>query len=377
VSETTLVERLSEALREAWRRRRSLGGASAQKSANVPKAELLFMRARAMARTGEFDMAARLYQDAVELEPRFSEALERHGELLDITGQSSLAHEKYETARRVRAGIRPGPADRHFVLRQRGHFLGEIMAYDAVLKSLKKNTLPYLARGNAYLAAGWPEKALVDYDRAIRLKRNLPEAIALKGEALSMLGRYPEAIQAFDAAHGARPRDADILNGRGIARMALGLVSEANADWQQQFQLLQGNSQAQACVALRLADYAKAAPLLEVAIQKDPDDPYWRLYYLTALRRLGRPAAPTGEFTTSTWPGPLLAYHEGRSTEAELLAQADTDGRRAEALFQLGIVTFDRDPKAAADCWRQVVECAAPSLIEYGAARNELSRLAS
>jgi len=376
VSNQGIVGRLVLGLRKAWRLR-GQGASLHGGGSNVPPSDLLYFRARAMARAGAFDMAARLYQDAVELEPRFSEALERQGEMLDIIGQSSLATEKYETARRIRAGIRPGPPDRHFVLRQRGHFVAEIMAYDAVVRSLKKNTLPYLARGNAYLAAGQPEKALDDYERALRLKRNLPEAIALKGEALLMLGRYADAIQAFDVAFGARPRDADILNGRGIARMALGQVNEANADWQQQFQLLQGNSRAQACVALRMADYATALPLLVSAIQKDPGDPYWQLYYLTALRRLGRPAAPTGNFAMATWPGPLLALHDNRSTEAELLAQADTQGRRAEAMFQLGVVAFDGNSKVAADHWKQVVEHASPSLIEYCAARNELSRLAS
>ena len=79
----------------------------------------------------------------------------------------------------------------------------------------------------------------------------------------------------------------------------------------------------------------------------------------------------------TVWPGPLLALHDGRSTEAEVLAQADAQGRRAEAQFQLGVMAFDRDSKAAAAYWKQVVEYAPPSLIEYGAARNELSRLAS
>ncbi|MBX9945510.1 MAG: tetratricopeptide repeat protein [Reyranella sp.] len=372
-----MVGRLFLGLREAWRLRDHRSPLPAGGIASdVDRSVLLYLRGRSIARAGAFEMAARLYQDAVALEPRFAEALERSGEMLDVTGQESLAREKYETARKIRAGIRPGPPDRHFVLRQRGHFVAEIMAYDAVLKSLKKNTLPYLARGNAYLAAGRPEKALEDYDRALRLKRKLPEALALKGEAFSMMGRHGEAIRMFDAALAARPDDPEVLNGRGIARMAMGSVDGANDDWRRQLRLLKTNAIARACVALRMADYGSALPLLDDAVLKEPTDPYWQLYRLTALCRLGRSAAATRKFDSTAWPRPLLDFHDGRSGEAEVMAQADTAGRRAEALFQFGVVAFAGDRKAAASRWQQVVDHATPSLIEYAAARNELSRLA-
>ena len=115
-----------------------------------------------MARAGDTAMAGRLYADAVVIEPTLAEAFEAHGEILDVVGQRDLSMKQYASARNARATLRPGTPDRHFALRQRGRFLAEIMAYEAVLRSLKKNALPHLARGNAYLAAGFPEKALAD-----------------------------------------------------------------------------------------------------------------------------------------------------------------------------------------------------------------------
>ncbi len=334
----------------------------------------LFLRARALARSGAFDLAAPLFGQAVDLDPTFDEAWEGWGEALDALGERSLALEKYETARRLRAGLRPGAPDRHFVLRQRGHFTAEILAYDAVVRSLAKNTLPYLARGNAYLVTGQAEQALADYERALRLKPGIPEITALKGEALAMLGRHSDALQAFDTALAARPNDAEILGGRAIVRIALGLVGEADADWRRQLQLLQGRPSASACVALRMADYGTALPHLEQALVKEPGDPYWLLYRLAARCRQGEPLDATSIPAVDAWPGPLLALHAGRMSVAEVLKLANTDGRRAEAAFQFGVLAVAQDPKAAGAHWQEIIDRSGPSLIEYAAARHELAR---
>jgi tetratricopeptide (TPR) repeat protein len=323
---------------------------------------------------GAFEFAASLYQKAIDLEPTLAEALEGLGEALDILGQTELAMEKYAAARQIRAGMRPGAPDRHFVLRQRGHFAAEVLAYDVVVRSLKKNALPYIGRGNAYLASGQPDEALADYNCALRLKRDLPAVAALKGEALSKLGRYEEAVRSFDTALKARPDDAEALGGRAIARIGFGLLEEAKADWRRQFQLLVGRASARACVALRMADWASALPELERALEKEPSDSYWHLYRLTARHRLGMPADLANLPSVGTWPGALLALYSGRTTPAEVMKRADTDGRRAEAMFQLGVLVFSRDRKAAEAYWKDLIEHSSPSLIEHAAARNELAR---
>ncbi|MDP1837948.1 MAG: tetratricopeptide repeat protein [Reyranella sp.] len=334
----------------------------------------LYFRAQALARVGAFDLAMPLYQRALDLEPMFDEALEGLGQALDVLGYIELAAEKYAAARRIRAETRLGAPDRHFVLRQRGHFRAEVLAYDNVIWSLKKNTLPYIARGNAFLASGQPDAALANYNQALRLKRDLPAVAALKGEALSILGRYSEAVESLSVAVEARPNDAEALGGRAIARLGLGLLGEANTDWRRQFELLQGRAAACACVALRMADWALALPELDRALEKEPHDPYWHLYRLTARRRLEMPADLADLPSIGGWPGALLALHAGRITPDEILKRADTDDRHAEAIFQLGVLAFDRDRKVAEAYWQELVERFPPSLIEHATARNELAR---
>jgi hypothetical protein len=123
-----------------------------------------------------------------------------------------------------------------------------------------------------------------------------------------------------------------------------------------------------------MADWALALPELETALMKEPRDPYWQLYRLAARHRLGMPADPAGIASIDTWPGPLLALHGGRIEPDEVLARADTDSRRAEAAFQLGVLALDRDRGAAETFWKDVVEGSSPALIEHAAARNELAR---
>ena len=335
-----------------------------------------FRKGRSEMRAGDFAGAALEFDKALSRLPDFADAVAARAEILDMQGNSDAARVEYERARQLWAAIRPGAPDRNYLFRRPGRFTFEIEAYDLVLRRIKSGILPLIARGNAFLVQGQGAEALESYERALKVKPNLPEVMALKGEALSAMGRYEEAIAAFDSALAIQPKDAERLNGRAIARMALGRVEEANADWRHQFELLPlEHAPARAYVALRMADYKAALPEIERALAKEPTDPYWRLYRLTALRRLGTSADPIEAPAGDAWPWPLVALHAGRMSEDEVLRRADTDGRRTEAAFQLAVVPSARDRRAVERHWKEVVERGTPALIEYAAARNELSRL--
>jgi tetratricopeptide (TPR) repeat protein len=372
---------LSEAVLERWRRAVDrLGSGCIHRLSKEGGATALYFRARASARAGDLEKAAQQFADLTDMDPTLTAALEGHGEVADRLGQSELARTKYDIARRLRAAVRRGAPDRPFVLRNRGPFPAEIAAYTSVLLSVKDRALPYVARGNALLAEGRAKLALLDYGCALSLKPDSHEITALKAEALLMLGRHEEALRAFDAALAARPDDAEIYGSRAIACLALGRHGAADADWRRQSELLPPErASARACVALRMADYEAALPELQQALEKEPGDPYWQLYRLTSLHRLGRPAGRAGleGIAGDAWPGPLLALHAGRLSANDALARADNEGRRAETLFQLGVIAWPQDRAEARRRWEEVVAGASPALIEHAAARHELARPAS
>jgi tetratricopeptide (TPR) repeat protein len=372
---------LSEAILETWRRAVDrLGSGCVHRLSKEGGANALYFRARASARAGDLEKAAQQFADLTEMAPTLTAALEGHGEVADRLGQSELARARYDVVRRLRSAVRRGAPDRPFVLRNRGPFPAEIAAYTLVLQSVKERALPYVARGNALLAEGRAGLALLDYGCALSLKPDLHEITALKAEALVMLGRYEEALGAFDTALAARPNDAEIHSGRAIACLALGRLGAADADWRRQSELLPPErASARACVSLRMADYEAALPALQLALEKEPGDPYWRLYHLTSLHRLGRTVGQPGleGLADDAWPGPLLALHAGQLSADDVLTRADNEGRRAEALFQLGIIAWPHDREEARRRWEQVAAGASPALIEHAAARHELARTGS
>ena len=325
--------------------------------------QALFRRGRHRMRSGEIESALEDFERAIELLPDFAEALASHAECLDMLGRVAPAQPEYEKARQLWAGQRAGAPDRCYLFRQQGRLTFEVESYELALKRIKTGSFPLSASGNALLARGRAEEALRFYDQGLKFKEKDPAILALKGEALSMLGRYRQAVDAFSSSLRANPRAPETLSGRAIAFAAMGRLDKANDDWRQQLSLLpEMQSAARACVALRLADHEAALPELERAIEKAPTDPYWRLYRLAALKRLGRPldamAMPGG---SAAWPHPLFDLLAGRVKPDAVLAAATTDARRAEALFQM-------------DRFKEVAERAPPAMIEYAAARNELSR---
>lgn len=372
MSASSILERIAGNLRPVLR----FGSVDEASHAHVGQQspEMLFLRGRALGRSGNLRHATKLFQDAVALDPNFADALEAEGEAWDLMGEGERARELFRTARAARARQIMGPPDRHYVLRQRGRFAAEILAYDSVVAALRKHSLPHLARGNAHLAAGRPAMALADYEQAQKLQPDLIDIHVVRGEAMIQLGRLEEATKEFDTVLAKRPRDAEALGGRAIARIGQGLVAEAGADWTAQAAVLAHRPAAVACIALRRAVYEEALPLLEKAVLSDPDYPYWPVYRAAAARRTGAAGALGSEAGVTGWPALLLAFHRGDVDAAAMLAKADTDGRRAEALFHIGVAEHQTDPAAARKRWQEVVAINQPWLIEYAAARNELSR---
>lgn len=371
-----------EAVLDIWRRVVDrLGTPIVPLPGSASSREALFVRANENLRVGALDGAAELFAELLSADPDNPIAA-RQGQdaVQDLRGGVEVSPGDRSPAPVTTPMARRGMPDRHFAVRNRGIFAAEIVAYTKVLRAgqAKRRAHVYFGRGNAYLANGRPKLALLDYAFALKLDPNLANVLALRGEALMALGRTEKALAELDRAVQIEPRNTEIAGSRAIARLALGRLDDADADWRRQLELLPlDNAAARACVLLRLADYEGSIPALESACQGEPADPYWRLYLGTALARLDRPLAPAvdGAAVPATWPGPLLALQAGRISADEVLARADTPARRAEALFQLGVLAAAGARDQARQYWTQVVEIAPPEMIEHAAARHELRRL--
>jgi tetratricopeptide (TPR) repeat protein len=340
------------------------------------RAYLLLRRARIAIATGELQLGLGMLGMVLRQLPELPDAIEARAIALDMVGDEATAKKEFDRYRQVSANHNRGAADRHYVVRH-PRPRTDMLEYEVVVRRVKRRLFPLMAQGNLMLSLGHPAEALTYYDLAARLKTKSNEVPTMRGCALSALGRHAEAIHEFNKALAAEPGNGDALNSRGIAHMANGNLDAANADWNRQFGLLAAErSAARGCVALRLADYGRALDEFERAIVRQPGNPYWPLYRLTAMRRLGRQPEPAhAARTEGEWPMPLMALHAGKLDQSEVLARANNPKRRAEAAFVLGVLAFSSDRNAALRWWREVIELAPVDMIEYAAARNELSRL--
>jgi hypothetical protein len=76
----------------------------------------------------------------------------------------------------------------------------------------------------------------------------------------------------------------------------------------------------------------------------------------------------------AAWPGPLLALHAGDLSANDALERADNPARRAEAMFQIGVLACARDRAEARRWWQQVIDSTTPDAIEHAATRHEMAR---
>jgi tetratricopeptide (TPR) repeat protein len=81
------------------------------------------------------------------------------------------------------------------------------------------------------MAAGRNDAALANYDRALSLRPDFPEAWSNRGAALRAAGRHAEALESLDRALAIKPDHVETLNNRGIVLQTLGRHAEALAGY--------------------------------------------------------------------------------------------------------------------------------------------------
>jgi tetratricopeptide (TPR) repeat protein len=106
-------------------------------------------------------------------------------------------------------------------------------------------------RGNAYAMQGQYNRALVDFDEAIRLDGNHADFFAARGAALLMRGEHDRAIADYSEAIRLNP-DAEYFGGRGNAHWLKGELDGAIVDSTRRFVLIQKRLPRSSLAALRI-----------------------------------------------------------------------------------------------------------------------------
>ena len=98
-------------------------------------------------------------------------------------------------------------------------------------------TVAYLNRGNAYDKKGLYDRAIANYDKAIKLNPKHANAYNNRGRAYGEKGLHDRAIADYDKAIKLNPKHAKAYNNRGITYEVKGDKERAIADYRKALQI--------------------------------------------------------------------------------------------------------------------------------------------
>lgn len=208
-----------------------------------------------------------------------------------------------------------------------------IQDYNEAIRLNPNIAAAFYGRGEAYDHTGNFDLAIQNYNEAIRLSPNFTYAYDGRGRAYRNKGDFDLAIQSYDEAIRRNPNYAAAYNNRGDAYRSKGNYDLAIRDFNEAIRLnpnlvsAYGNRGSVYLSQLNLAaatqDYEHvitAAPSSRTAVVA-------ALELHVAMRRLGRDDAQrlstvAAAADLSKWPGPVLKLDLGQMTTDEVMAAA-------------------------------------------------------
>ena len=239
----------------------------------------------------------------------------------------------------------------------KGNYDRAIQDYDEAIRLNPSYASAFSHRGYAYDEKGNYDRAIQDYDEAIRLDPSYAVAFSSRGVAYYHEGNYDRAIQDFDEAIRLDPSDAGTTGFRGNARFLLGQFTAAQLDFARAVEL--DPSDASSAIWLYLAR-ARAGQVGRAELEK-----YAAQVKLTGLG------------------GQVLNLYIGKAIPEIVLIEAsrsDAEKNRiqqhCQAYFYLGeYALIGGRSEEARHLFQQAIDTGETTLTEYDGAKAELKRL--
>lgn len=245
-------------------------------------------------------------------------------------------------------------------------------------------------RGIEWAAKGDHDRAIADYDAAIRLNPRNSDAYYNRGTAWGNKGDHDRAIADYDVAIKLNPKDPTVYSGRAFELVAKGDLTRALADYDTANQLepkSAGVLLARGRARFYSGDYLRAVSDLEQSLKLDQNN-YTALWLYLARKRgemINAEEALDAETRTSrdgAWPTPVVVLYLGRTDPASVIA-ASTDSnarrqneQRCEANFYLAQWHLARGERERALPLLKEAQGGCPrEFLEYEGAVAELRRL--
>jgi tetratricopeptide (TPR) repeat protein len=178
--------------------------------------------------------------------------------------------------------------------RLKGDYDRAIADYNQAIKLNAKFAIAYNNRGVAYDKNGEYDRAIPDYDQAIKLKPSA-EGYFNRGNAQLGKGHYDRAIDDYNQAIKLKADFAPAFDNRCWARAVVGILKQALADCNQALRLMPNNAatlDSRAFIFLKMTHFDAAVSDYDAALRIDPKLAF--AFYGRGLARL-KNGDPSGE----------------------------------------------------------------------------------
>jgi lipoprotein NlpI len=246
----------------------------------------------------------------------------------------------------------------------------------------------YNNRGTAYYGKGDYDRAVADYDEAIRLDPKYPFAYNNLGNAYRANGDYDRAVANYNEAIRLDAKSVATYVNRGSAYYGKGDKGRAIADYNEAIRLAPRSAYAyreRGLAHLYSDSLANALADVSQASKLDPKDAYSALWVDIVGQRNNVPSLLSqaiSKVDMTAWPAPVVRMFLGQMTSADVLAAADDPdaakkrGRVCEANFYSGELSLRTGAKdEAARLFRLAASDCPKTFDEWLAANAELKAL--
>ncbi|MEE8350834.1 MAG: tetratricopeptide repeat protein [Rhodospirillales bacterium] len=121
--------------------------------------------------------------------------------------------------------------NRAFAYKRKGQWDKAIADYDEAIRLVPDLFFAFNNRGNAYYFKGQLDKAIENYDKALHLQPDFAEALNNRGNVYRKKGQLDKAIENYDKAIELEPDNARVFADRGLAFEKKGKPTQALIDF--------------------------------------------------------------------------------------------------------------------------------------------------
>ncbi len=318
----------------------------------------------ALADLGKYDAAKEQFGKALQLDPRYSDAIENIAMILSKEGQYDMAAAKHREALAVNPKQPKARANLRIALKQAGKLDAAEAEYNSILQKDKKSLEDYCRLGTIAMSLGGTSEALSAFTEAMKLDPNGKKTNLAMADALVDEGRPGDALGYYEKALQAEPHDAQTLYNMGVVLSSLRRPEDAAQkyrealQWKPDFARAYNNLASLSANAQRLDE---AVELYRKAIALDAGYAQARVNLARVLAFQGKTEEAIGfyEEALKTDPG-LLHAHVSLATllmgnkrideaEAHLKKVLEIDPNNAEALKLMKNIEAGRSAPSASE----------------------------